>query len=532
MRLGAPPRDATVTLEFSWIRAAVTVAFGALAGGLTNAVAISMLFHPYEPRGFGRLKFHGAIPKNKPRLAKTIGRTVGQRLLTTDDLAHQLSAPGMREAFDNAIAHFVDSVLETERGSLRSELPESLMAEVETAIEGIAGSVADSVTAYVASDAFRSTIERFLTKAVSEFADRPIGDVLTEARQNAIRERVERWVSDAVESPELDRTIRGWLSRQADRLATDRTPLLDRLPHDLVAVVEKEMAGYLPLALDRLGAILADPAARARIQRALNELFQRFVRELLIHERIVARLMVTEKTIARALDNFEREGVDHLAALLDEPEMRNQIARSINDAVVSFLQRPLAEHCARLGPERVAGIKETATTYITAALRDPTTRTHAIEQLERGLEAAERRTWGELLRHLPPDRAAAWIADAARNPQLRTWVADGTASALRGLLDRPIGRPANWLPVGQVGRITGALSPVLWEWIRQQIPQVVARVDVQSMVEEKVLGFSLQRIEEIVRATSQRELDVIIRLGYVLGALVGAAAYGVSLVLP
>jgi uncharacterized membrane protein YheB (UPF0754 family) len=61
---------------------------------------------------------------------------------------------------------------------------------------------------------------------------------------------------------------------------------------------------------------------------------------------------------------------------------------------------------------------------------------------------------------------------------------------------------------------------------------VVARVDVQSMVEEKVLGFSLQRIEEIVRATSQRELDVIIRLGYVLGAVVGALAYGVSLFVP
>ena len=68
--------------------------------------------------------------------------------------------------------------------------------------------------------------------------------------------------------------------------------------------------------------------------------------------------------------------------------------------------------------------------------------------------------------------------------------------------------------------------------MEQQVPIVVSRVDVQSMVEQKVLGFSLQRIEEIVRATSQRELDVIIRLGYVLGAGVGAVAYMVSLLLP
>jgi uncharacterized membrane protein YheB (UPF0754 family) len=49
------------------------------------------------------------------------------------------------------------------------------------------------------------------------------------------------------------------------------------------------------------------------------------------------------------------------------------------------------------------------------------------------------------------------------------------------------------------------------------------------MVEEKVLGFSLERIEEIVRRTTQRELDLIVRLGYALGAIVGALAYAVSL---
>ena len=56
--------------------------------------------------------------------------------------------------------------------------------------------------------------------------------------------------------------------------------------------------------------------------------------------------------------------------------------------------------------------------------------------------------------------------------------------------------------------------------------------NVQKMVEEKVLSFSLVRIEEIVRTTSQRELDVIVRLGWVLGAIVGSVAYVVSLVLP
>ena len=76
-----------------------------------------------------------------------------------------------------------------------------------------------------------------------------------------------------------------------------------------------------------------------------------------------------------------------------------------------------------------------------------------------------------------------------------------------------------------------SLAPALWSWIQEQVPIIMAKIDVQGMVQRKVLGFSLERIEQIVRATTQRELDLIVRLGYVLGAFVGAIAYGVSLVL-
>lgn len=518
--------------DASLLNAAVTIFFGALAGGVTNAVAIWMLFHPYEPKGPGPFRLQGAIPKNKARLAKTIGRTVGQRLLTSEDLTRQLSASGVREAFHNAVRKFVVSVLQTERGSLRSELAPGLLAEVERVLEQTAPTVADRAAEFVSTDAFREAVARFLARTRDEFADRPIGEVLTDARRTAIRERVETWVTDAAASQGLEQTINDWLGRQLAHLAEDRTPLLERLPRGIVAALEKEVADYLPVALDRLATTLADPEARSRIQRALHDLFQRFVRDLLLHERIVARLVVTERTVARLLDNFEREGADNLAHLLDEPQVRAQVARSINDAVVSFLRRPIGDHLRRLGPERLAGIQETAVVHITAVLRAPTTRRYAIERLDRALEATEQRTWGDLLRHLPPERAAELVADAAQAPQVRTWVADGTAAALQGLLDRPIGRPAAWLPEGSVDRLAAALAPALWTWIQDQLPTIVERVDVQTMVEQKVLGFSLERIEEIVRATSQRELNVIVRLGYVLGAIVGAVAYGVSLVLP
>jgi hypothetical protein len=121
--------------------------------------------------------------------------------------------------------------------------------------------------------------------------------------------------------------------RHLVRAAGDYTPLLERMPEGLVPAVERAIATYLPVALERLSGVLRDPAARARIERTLHNLFERFVDDLMLHERIVARLVVTERTIARMLDNLGREGTDQLGGLLDEPAMREQVARNINDAI-------------------------------------------------------------------------------------------------------------------------------------------------------------------------------------------------------
>src|SRR5437773_11949338 len=132
-----------------WLQGVVTIFVGALSGGITNAVAVWMLFHPYEARGVGYFKLQGAIPKNRARLAKSIGKTVGQRLLTEEDLARQLTAPGLREAFDRAIAMFLDRMLNTSRGTLRAELPPAVVAELERSLEPLAERLAEKLADFV-----------------------------------------------------------------------------------------------------------------------------------------------------------------------------------------------------------------------------------------------------------------------------------------------------------------------------------------------------------------------------------------------
>ncbi len=54
---------------------------------------------------------------------------------------------------------------------------------------------------------------------------------------------------------------------------------------------------------------------------------------------------------------------------------------------------------------------------------------------------------------------------------------------------------------------------------------LVQRLDVQAMVERKVMAFSVDRVEEILRSVIDNELRMIIITGYVLGGIIGLGTF-------
>jgi hypothetical protein len=160
--------------------------------------------------------------------------------------------------------------------------------------------------------------------------------------------------------------------------------------------------------------------------------------------------------------------------------------------------------------------------------RDPATRAFVVEKLRGAVDKAGDRTWGEVLERVPPERLASWVVAAARSETAGRAYREGARRLAAKLLDRPIGTPAAWLPPGAPHRIEAALADPLWEWLQAQVPEVVERLDVARRVEQKVLEFPMAKMEELIRKVTDRELKLIVRLGYVLGALVGLVMVAVQ----
>ena len=77
---------------------------GGLIGLITNGLAIRMMFRPLKPIYIGKFKLPftpGLIPKERARLAKSIGDVISRELLNKDTMKETLLSGSMKEHFSS-----------------------------------------------------------------------------------------------------------------------------------------------------------------------------------------------------------------------------------------------------------------------------------------------------------------------------------------------------------------------------------------------------------------------------------------------
>ncbi|HEX2166943.1 MAG TPA: DUF445 family protein, partial [Longimicrobiales bacterium] len=382
---------------------------------------------------------------------------------------------------------------------------------------------------YLAGEAFRMAVERWIELLKEEVRDRPVGELLTEERQAALTTAADRWLSEAVEGEAFAGAIQDYVDRGAVRLLKPDRTFEQLLPPGLVSALERAIAGYLPIAIERLGGMLDDPGARAKVEQVLHELLDRFMKDLKFHQRLVAALLITPETVDRVLKAVEREGAGKISELLQDEPVRLAMARGVNNAIIEFLAKPVVSVLGEPGDESVENAKDTVVRWFVDVARDPQTRGFAVEKLGGLLGSVHGRTWGDLLRHMPTERAADALVTAARSERAGELYRDAAVRGVDWMLERPIGRIADKLGEDAAERAERALSGPLWNWIQEQVPPIAQRVDIAGRVEQKIREFPMEQLENIIRGVTERELKLIVKLGYVLGGLIGAVSAGIAL---
>lgn len=172
-------------MEWSYIIAPFV---GGVIGYVTNALAIKMLFRPHTPKYlFGKkLPFTpGIIPKEKGRIAKSIGGAISENLMSREVLEKNLLSDEMTERIRLSITGFFNEQKQN-NGTLHEFLLHYLS---EDDVDNAVGSIKTELTAQMSS----------------RVSDSELG--------NQIAEVAAKHVTDKLRSDGLDLNIPGILAR-------------------------------------------------------------------------------------------------------------------------------------------------------------------------------------------------------------------------------------------------------------------------------------------------------------------------------
>ena len=165
---------------------------GAVIGYFTNYIAVKMLFRPLKPVKIGgrTLPFTpGIIPKGKPRLAKALGKAVGEKLLTREDIRKMLLSGDVKDKILDGVVKGIQEVQHSQ-DSLETFLEQYMTVEDY--------------------EAMRGRLEDFITEKISHGLEQlDVGKIIAEEGAKEIREKFQGTMVSMFLKDDLIRSVAG-----------------------------------------------------------------------------------------------------------------------------------------------------------------------------------------------------------------------------------------------------------------------------------------------------------------------------------
>ena len=516
----------------SW---ALPPVIGALIGYITNDIAIKMLFRPLRAYRLGpfRVPFTpGIIPRQRAKLAESIGVMVSRELITEDAIRRQIGTPAFRTTLDTRIRELTSTVIYTPLKELPERFNRRRVSE-ERSISIPAGEapadtelVQDVLSAFFRSEAFFNGLDRSLGIALRTFMQLEL-----RALAGGDGSKLFTFLSGNVHLGGLREPV-GRIAEELTVEAIQNRTGLDRFltPQSIDGIIAALNRLYPALARELL-TFLRTPHIHDTLERRGRTVLRRLISRM----SSLQRLFLVAGQYDRNLEKQMEEIVDDVLTQLEQAIADETTRTKILDTLKSWLQR--------LSTHSIADIADVWGESLPDDIRK------GVDSLFNLLESQQLRSWGHdlVLRTIDKygDRRlgdvlasatgsgeeevcgviAVWIVQLIRKAetgsrttlnffkQLFAALADEGRRSIADILK---------LEDQHKTRIDTALHRLVLGVIDAQVPEILDSVDVNTLVVDKINSLDIEKVEELILIVIRTHLRWIVFFGAVLGFAIGS----------
>lgn len=501
----------------------VTTPFlGAIIGYFTNWIAIKMLFKPHAEKYFFGIKLPftpGLIPKERHVLAKKIGETTSQHVLTDDVLAEALVSDELNEKLESAVD---DIILGLKRNNMTiAEVFESFDIDYNDIFASANEYLIGFIRNRLCSETFIKGISDYISDYIEAFLKSPQGAINSEKIYEAIKGIVDTKGKEILQSEDFSDIIENYIM-QGYKNFTDSEKIFSDILPDKLAIGTKELikskivyaGGFVEKFIEDNPEI--DKSLRLFVSNVASENFGKFLGIFINYDKIYDNI---KKNLYEYLANTENQDiiVEKLNNGIDKFIMSNV------NTVLSYMPQGIETDIS----DRIINFAQNADKdrYINKLMDFVQNKLYSVKDIDiyKAITAVE------------PDfhnKLNTFIYKTCENimPDIVNVIGGKLPGYKQKLLVTRINSIMNKISLENELKIKNFAMKAVKLVMQKGGGYVMHNINFEKMIEDRINDFEIDTAEKIIISVVHKELSAITWLGGLLGLVIGFVPVITSLV--
>lgn len=487
---------------------------GAIIGYITNWLAIKMLFRPHKEIRIGKFKVPftpGLIPKEKSRIAKSVGETIGTHLLTKETIIKSLCSEDMNQQLDSWVQSKVVAINISE-ATVGNEIKTLLGDEYSNFMQKTNDNLSKLLIDYINEEDVKQGIAKYASAQIMiELNAKP--EVIYQSElYNSIKNKLLNGAIAYKDSENFYGEIENILKEKMDELKVSDKKFEEIIPEGITSDVKV----YIH---DKRHDI-----ARA-IKNMMKEEKNKDKLRQIVKETISTKLSPMIAMFMNAESMYEKV-VTGINEFLDEEKNHNDIALIINDIIDKLLKNSIASVISELPKEGSSNTIRPLINLLRAKVVDEKLIRNIFNKLEGKFD--NYLSIGDMLektgidyRNAIEELIKSRIDVMVGNSDIKIKITE----IVSAMINRGLQTEMKSIFIEEGDKVSQSISNVVRDiynkFIENKAADVIEVLGVAKIVEDKINEFDVAFTEEIILEIASKELTAITWLGALLGGVMG-----------
>lgn len=493
----------------------ITPAAGAVIGYFTNWLAIKMLFRPHKQLYIGKMKVPftpGLIPKEKERIALSLGDTVGNYILTQDVMLDYLNKPDVISSLSSSLDKGFNS-LKCSYLTVDEAITNILGRDKDSFIGTIKAGSLTALESFLLKPSLKDDVNEIIYDKAYTLLSTNIKDLPADKLLEVLKTAVKSCTKDIAQKGIVRNVIEKSLWEFLLNLKDDERKLCSIASYSSVQEAKDYLAIKTPAIVNALISLTENPEVEKLIKAKIIGIIQSFAGPFM-------------GMFINADDIYVRL-IESLTVYINAPENMPEIEHAVSLIVDKAMEMTVGEVCGIITGEMRETTINKGVGFIIEELTKSETIDCLINKLSYYLAEHGDSSILDILNTI----------DSNTDKKLKILIASITNSifskATVSFLTDVIDNQTNRLLQQKVAYLAQKVSENTFERFKKSFfafysfslksiaPKVLTAFSIPKIVEERINSFSIQYTEELILAIVNKELQAITAVGGVLGFIIG-----------